>query len=106
MSEVAAPAAVNPGKGLGIAGLVLSFFMFGLNLVGLILSIIGLKKSKAAGMSNGPAVAGIIISILTIIATLAIVGGLIAGAVALGSACADYGPGVHDLGNGTTLTCG
>ena len=53
-------AAVNPGQGLGIASLVCS--IVGVSIVGLILGIIGLKKSKEAGMSNGMALAGIIIS--------------------------------------------
>jgi len=55
-----AMAAVNPGQGLGIASLVCS--LIGISLVGLILGIIALKKSKEAGMSNGMALAGIIIS--------------------------------------------
>ncbi|MCA9347618.1 DUF4190 domain-containing protein [Candidatus Saccharibacteria bacterium] len=55
-----ATAAVNPGQGLGIGSLVCS--LLGISLVGLILGIIGMKKSKEAGMSNGMALAGIIIS--------------------------------------------
>lgn len=55
-----AMAASNPGQGLGIASLVCS--LVGISLPALILGIIGLKKSKEAGMSNGMALAGIIIS--------------------------------------------
>lgn len=57
-----APApASDAGKTLGIVGLVLAFLF---PLIGLILSIIANNQSKAAGLTNGPAKAGIIISII------------------------------------------
>ena len=49
----------NPGKALGIAGFILAFIF---PLVGLILSIVALVKSKKAGLRNGLALAGIILS--------------------------------------------
>lgn len=49
-----------PGKGMGIAGFVLAFT--GTQLIGLILSIIAYKKSKAAGVKNSLAFAGIILN--------------------------------------------
>jgi len=101
MSETTATG-VNPGKTLGIVGLVLAFVA---NLVGLIVSIVALRKSKKAGFKNGPAVAGIVISILSLVATIAIVIGISAGAAALVGQCAEYGPGVHELDNGVTITC-
>jgi len=61
-----------PGKGLGIAGMVLGIVSLALwcwiyvaipcAIVGLILSAVGLKKAKDAGMKNGMAVAGIVCS--------------------------------------------
>lgn len=63
-------AAVDPGKTLGILSIVLPFV--GLGLVGLILGIIGKVKSKKAGFKNTPALVGIIISIVAIIATIVI----------------------------------
>jgi hypothetical protein len=51
---------VDPGKTLGIVGLVMAFV--GLQVVGLILSILGFKKSKAVGIHNTVAKAGIIIN--------------------------------------------
>lgn len=57
-TTVAAP---DPGKGLGIAGFITSFFV---SIVGLILSSIALSKSKKAGHSNGLAIAGIVIGAL------------------------------------------
>ncbi|HEY5785073.1 MAG TPA: hypothetical protein VIT65_09875, partial [Microlunatus sp.] len=47
----AAPAE-DPGKTLGIIGLVLSFFTA---IIGLIISIVALRKSKKAGFKNTPA---------------------------------------------------
>ena len=66
-----------PGKGLGIAGMVLGIIsivflciadtvtLIG-GILGLILSGIGLSKAKAAGMKNGMAVAGIVCSCISI----------------------------------------
>ncbi|MCQ1953930.1 DUF4190 domain-containing protein [Arthrobacter sp. zg-Y238] len=48
----------NPGQAMGIAGLITSFFF---SIVGLVLSIVGLNQSRKAGMSNVPAVIGIIV---------------------------------------------
>lgn len=53
--------AQSDGKTLGIVGLILAFFV---SLAGLIVSIIARNQSKKAGVSNGPATAGIIISII------------------------------------------
>ncbi len=69
------PVAENPGKGLGIAGFVLSlcsffsccihpFVAFFLIIVGMVLSIVGRVQSKKAGFPNGLATAGMIISIV------------------------------------------
>ena len=86
-----------PGKGLGIASLVLgicSILLVGSYVVGLVLGIVGLclgvssiKKAKAVGRSNGIAVAGIVCSsvglaicafiVLWALVLLVILGGLI-----------------------------
>lgn len=58
----------DPGKTLGIVGFIMAFV--GLQVVGLILSIVGYDKSKKAGHKNGLAFAGII---LNGIATLLVV---------------------------------
>ncbi|HEU4806911.1 MAG TPA: hypothetical protein VFT01_01500 [Homoserinimonas sp.] len=101
-----APVAENPGKTLGIVGLVLAFVA---NIVGLIVSIIALNKSKKAGFKNGPALAGIIISIISIvivaiiiIATVALAG---AGVAALQELCEGMAPGVYELDGGGNITC-
>ena len=87
----------NPGKGLGIAALIIgiaswlvlsplycgcSFMSLGfipaileiiLGVVGLILAIIGMKKSKAVGMKNVMAVIGLILGILHIVGGVAMI---------------------------------
>lgn len=96
------PAAEDPGKTLGIVGLILSFFTA---LIGLIISAVALNKSKKAGFKNTPALVGIIIGAL---GTIGIVIAIIVSVVALGavaSQCATLGPGVHNV-NGVTVRCG
>jgi len=77
----------NPGKGLSIAGLVLGIVGLALvcawyigipcAVVGLILSILGKKKSKAAGAPTGMATAGMVLSIIAL-AVLIVVAILVA----------------------------
>jgi hypothetical protein len=98
----AAPPAEDPGKTLGIVGLVLSFFTA---IIGLIISIVALRKSKKAGFKNTPALIGIIVGILSTIAAIIIGIVSIVAFSALLSQCAQLGPGVHDV-NGVTVTCG
>ena len=70
----------NPGKGMGIAALIMGivsccFFWIPyfniiclmMSIAGLILSIIGLKKSKSAGASVGVSVAGLVLSIVGLV---------------------------------------
>ena len=97
------PAPVDDGKTLGIVGLVLAFLF---SLAGLIVSIIARNQSKRAGVSNGPATAGIIISIIGIVITVIVIIVSVMGAMALLQACAGLEPGVYTLENGGTLTCG
>lgn len=95
------PAAEDPGKTLGIVGLILSFFTA---LIGLIVSAIALNKSKKAGFKNTPALVGVIIGAIgTVFAVIAIILAITA-AAALGQRCAELGPGVHESG-GVTITC-
>ncbi len=67
----------DPGKTLGIIGLVLAFLI---SIAGLVVSIIALKKSKAAGFKNTPAKVGIVVSIIVSVLWIA---GIIIVAVAL-----------------------
>lgn len=64
--QYAAPApATDPGKTLGIVGFILAFLV---SIAGIIVSSIGLAKSRKAGFKNPLALAGIIIgSVLTVV---------------------------------------
>ena len=54
----AGPAPRDPGRTLGIVGLILAIFC---NLIGMIISIIAFVQSKNAGYKNNIALAGIIV---------------------------------------------
>lgn len=58
----------DPGRTLGIVGLVLSIVG---SFVGLIISIVAFNQSKKAGFDNGLAKAGIIVGVITTVLTLA-----------------------------------
>lgn len=96
------PVATDPGRTLGIVGLVLSVVTA---LIGLVVSIVALRRSRRAGFKNGFALAGVVVGGLVTLAW--IVGGIVGG-VALGhvaNVCQDLGPGTHQV-NGVTYTCG
>ena len=92
-----------PGKGLGIAGFVLSLIALTCG-VGLVLSIIAYKQSHRAGFKNKLAQAGIVLgatftAMFTVFTTIMIILG-----VSLGNQCKDLGLGSHEV-NGATITC-
>jgi Ca2+/H+ antiporter len=92
----------DPGKTLGLVGLILAIFA---NVVGLIISIIAFRKSKQAGFSNGLAKAGIVIGSILFVISLALgITAIVATVTAVNEACAQLGPGTHQAGN-TTVTC-
>ena len=94
--------ATDPGRTLGIAGLVLAIFT---SAVGLVVSIVAFRKSKQAGFKNTAALAGIVVGTITTLGVLtATVAGVVA-ATSLAGTCADLGPGTHVV-NGVTYTCG
>lgn len=109
-AEPLLPAETDPGKTLGIVGFILSFFV---TVVGLILSIIGLVKSKKAGHKNPFALAGIIIGI---VGTIIWVGSIIAlylaflgsasSVVNIAQACSNQGNVGTVVVDGFTYTCG
>ena len=93
----------NPGRVLGIVGFVLSFFFF-LNIAGLVLSIVGLVKSKRARLRNGFAIAGIVIASVGIMISIVVAAFTVPLLVDAGQTCARLGNGVHQVGN-ATYTC-
>ena len=86
-------APVNPGKTMGIVGLVLGIVGFIVAFVGpiagLIVSIIGLSKSRKVGQKNGLALAGIIVSAVALIANIVVVVILVGLAATFGGAAID-----------------
>jgi hypothetical protein len=97
-APVGGPPAANPGKGLGIAGMILGIIGLVLlcvwyigvpcAIVGLILSIMGRKKSKAANAPTGMATAGMVLSLIAlgILILFALVGAAILAALGIGAA--------------------
>ena len=65
------PPAPKQGNGLAVAALI--FGIIGGSILGLIFGILGLRKSKQTGTGKGMSIAGIILSVLWLIATIAIV---------------------------------
>ena len=95
------PAAVNPGRTLGIVGFILAFFV---SPAGIIVSAIGLSKSRKSGNKNGLALAGLILSIVFFIIAIVVTVLLVGAAVALLNQCTGLGGGVQQI-NGVTVTC-
>ena len=91
------------GRTLGIIGFVLSFF-FVLDIGGLVLCIISLRKTRHARQRNRLAVAGIVLSSIGILIGLVIVISSVVGLVDAAQTCARLGDGVHVIGN-STYTC-
>lgn len=69
LTQTVANSGQTQSNGMAIAGFVLSFFI---PLLGLIFSILGLKKSKETNTGKGLSTAGIIISCITMVITLII----------------------------------
>jgi presenilin-like A22 family membrane protease len=63
-TPLAGPPAQDPGRTMGIVGLILAIFC---SLIGLIVSAIAYNKSKKAGYQNNFALAGIIIGIVSLV---------------------------------------
>lgn len=63
-----APFAVDPGKTLSIVAIILPFV--GFSLVGLILGLVAMSKSKKAGFKNTLALVAVIISALVLVASI------------------------------------
>ena len=93
--------AVNPGRTLGIVGFILAFFV---SPAGIIVSAIGLSKSRKSGNKNGLALAGLILSIVFFIIAIVVSVLLVGAAVALLNQCTELGGGVQQI-NGVTVTC-
>ena len=97
-----APAA-SDGKTLGIVALVVAFFV---SIVGIILGFVAKGQSKKAGVKNTPATVAIVLGFIFLAIQIIWIIVAVVAFGALAGQCAQYGPGVHTLPNGVTLTCG
>ena len=97
----AGPTAVNPGRTLGIVGFILAFLV---SPAGIIVSAIGLAKSRKSGNKNGLALAGLILSIVFFIISIVSIVSVFGAAVALLNQCTELGGGVQQI-NGVPVTC-
>ncbi len=77
----------DPGKTLGIIGLVLAFVS---SLLGMIISIIALSKSKKAGYKNTPALLGIIVGSVLFLLSAVFLVWFVSHAISTSSACSQY----------------
>ena len=101
-AQTAQTAQTAPASGLAIAGLILAFFAAP---IGLVLSIVAFAKRRRVGASVGLPLAGIIVSALVIIGTIAAIAVTISMLTQVAAICNDLGPGVWEAG-GVTYTCG
>lgn len=67
LTQTVANSGQTQSNGMAIAGFILSFFI---PLLGLIFSILGLKRSKETNTGKGLSTAGIIISCITMVITI------------------------------------
>jgi hypothetical protein len=95
--------AERPGRTIGIVGFILSFLVV-VNIAALVVSIVGLVKSRRAGQKNGFALAGLIISIVGVVFLGSIVAVAVPTLIHAGQVCSQLGNGVHVIGN-STYTC-
>ena len=96
------PIGENPGKKLGLIGLILAFPF---NVIGLIVSIVALRKSKKAGFKNPLAVWGTLVGLIGTIGIAILIIVSVGTLAATASFCAENGAGVFE-NNGITITCG
>lgn len=92
-----------PGKGLGIAGFVLSLTPTFCG-VGLVLCIIAYRQSRRAGFKNKLAQAGIVTGAILTSMFAVFISIMIFFGVSLDNQCKDLGLGSHEV-NGATITC-
>ena len=92
----------DAGADLSVSGMVFAFFMPPL---GLLLSILGLKKSKKAGVRNRLALAGTIISSVTTALSMGILIFFISTLVTVSQKCGELGSGTHYLDSTTKIQC-
>ncbi|GAA1692454.1 hypothetical protein GCM10009808_06970 [Microbacterium sediminicola] len=90
----------DPHRAIGIVGFVLSFVAV-LNLVGLVLCIVGLVKSRRAGFLNRFALAGVIVAAVGLVFMAVVIAFTLPPILEATMICARLGDGVHLVGDKT-----
>lgn len=109
--QPAGPGGEDPGKTMGIVGLVVSiaglFILFVAPIAGIIVSAIARSRSSRAGFSNAPALWGIIVGAVMLVLNVIFVIVIIAviAAIANAALCGELGPGVHEIAPGQEIVC-
>lgn len=109
--QPAGPRTEDPGKTMGIVGLIVSiaglFVWFVAPIAGIIVSAIARSRSSRAGFSNGPALWGIIVGAVMLVLNIIFVVVLVVTIFAIANAavCGELGPGVHELAPGQEIVC-
>jgi hypothetical protein len=85
------PPAAAPKQGNGLAVAALIFGIIGASILGLIFGILGLRKAKQTGTGKGMAATGLVLSILWLIAQIALIVAIAAGVGFLASKQNDPG---------------
>lgn len=96
------PTADDPGRTMGVVGIVLAFL---LPLIGLVVSIKANLKSKKAGHKNSLARAGIVIATIMTILSLVFAAYFVLTVNKTIKFCNENGPGIHTTEDGLTITC-
>lgn len=92
----------DPGRATGIASIVVGLFV---GLVGLFLGVHSIRRSRAAGLAGGLGIAGVVISMLSIVIVGAIGLSWVRYEVQVAEQCSLVGPGLYVTSSGEQVTC-
>lgn len=92
----------DPGRGFAVASIVFGVFVAPL---GLLFGLLGLVRSRRAGLSGAASIVGMIIAVIVIVVGIAYGIALIDYLGRLASACARVGPGEYVNGSGQPISC-
>lgn len=91
----------DPGKVLGIVAVVVSL---GAGIIGIVLGVLAYRRSRAASFTGGFGMAAMILgTITTVLLVLQLT--LLSNGWGVGGACDGREPGIHELDNGTKISC-
>lgn len=95
--------ATESHRTLGVVGLVLAAIFWP---AGIAVSIVAISQSSRAGRVSRPAILGLVIGILALLATVALAYVIVSGLGSLADRCAQFGPGEYVFDDGSSLSCG